>query len=215
VTPHLLALASVTDSLVTLATHIIRDLGYAGIVVLMVSSAVIGVPGTEATMLFAGFNVYDHHLTMVGIIIFGVLGDLLGASIAFGIGKFGLHEVLDRPGSPVHVSKAKMERAHGWFEKWGAPVILLTRLVPLARSIFPYAAGTAEVSWAKFLPLTTLGSVIWVVGLGELGNGVGHNWPQWRKHLEIVDYLVVVLVVLAIVWLVVQRVRGGDRKTRV
>ena len=49
--------ASVTDSLVTLATHIINHLGLAGVALLTLSSAVIVVPGTEATMLFAGFNV--------------------------------------------------------------------------------------------------------------------------------------------------------------
>ena len=209
------ALASVTDSLVTLATHIIRDLGYAGIVVLMITSAVIGVPGTEATMLFAGFNVFDHQLSMFGVIVFGVIGDLLGASAAFAIVRFGLNELLDRPGSPIHVSKKRMEMAHGWFERYGTPVIVLTRLIPLLRSIFPYAAGSAEVSYRRFLPLTAIGSIIWVVALALIGNGVGQNWPTWRKHLEIVDYIVIVLVVVAIVWLVVQRVRGRERRTHV
>ena len=213
--PHLLVSASVTDSFVTLATHIIRDIGYAGVVFMMISSAIIGLPGTEPTMLFAGFNVFQHHLTMVGIIVFGVIGDLAGASIAFAIGAYGLHELLDRPGSPVHVSKARMARAHAWFERYGTPVIVLTRLVPAARSIFPYAAGTAEVSYARFLPLTAIGSVIWVTGLAVLGNAVGDNWPSWRKHLQIVDYLVVALVVLAVVWLVVRRVRGRGTRAHV
>jgi membrane protein DedA with SNARE-associated domain len=213
--PHLLLMASVTDSFVTLATHIIRDLGYAGIVFMMISSAVIGLPGTEPTMLFAGFNVFGHHLTMIGIIVFGVVGDLAGATIAFAIGAFGLHELLGRPGSPMHISQRKMERAHGWFERYGTPVIVLSRLIPAARSVFPYAAGTAEVSYARFLPLTAIGSVIWVTGLAILGNAVGNSWPSWRKHLQIVDYVVVALVVLIVVWLVVQRVRDRERRTHV
>ena len=40
-------------------------------------------------MLFAGFDVYQHHMTLLGIIVFGVLGDLAGASIAYAIGYFG------------------------------------------------------------------------------------------------------------------------------
>jgi membrane protein DedA with SNARE-associated domain len=108
-----------------------------------------------------------------------------------------------------------MEMTHRWFERYGAPVIVLTRLIPLMRSIFPYAAGTAEVSYARFLPLTAVGSAIWVAGLAIVGNAVGHSWPSWRKHLEIVDYVVVVLVVLAIVWLVVHRVRDRQRQAHV
>lgn len=213
--PHLLLMASVTDSFVTLATNIIRDLGYAGVFFMMISSAVIALPGTEPTLLFAGFNVFHHSLSMFGVIVFGVLGDLAGATIAFAIGHFGLHELLDRPGSPIHVSKKRMARAHGWFERYGTPVILLTRLIPAARSIFPYAAGTAEVSYARFLPLTAIGSVIWVAALTVLGNAVGNSWPSWRKHLQIVDYIVVALVVLVVVYLVVQRVRGGERRAHV
>ncbi len=32
-------------------------------------SQVVIVPGTEVTMLFAGFNVDTHHLTLLGIIV--------------------------------------------------------------------------------------------------------------------------------------------------
>ncbi len=73
---------------------------------IMVSQVII-VPGTEVTMLFAGFNVDTHHLTLIGIIIAGVIGDVLGASICYAIGYFGLHEVLARPGSPVHIDAAQ------------------------------------------------------------------------------------------------------------
>jgi membrane protein DedA with SNARE-associated domain len=82
----LIALASVTDSLVTLATHIIRDVGLVGVAIMTMTSGVIGVPGSEPTMLFAGFDVYKGNLSLVGIIVFGVLGDMIGASIAYAIG---------------------------------------------------------------------------------------------------------------------------------
>ena len=58
--------ASITGPLVDLATHIIRDLGLAGVALLTITSGVIGVPGTEPTMLFAGFNVFDGKLTLRG-----------------------------------------------------------------------------------------------------------------------------------------------------
>src|ERR1700756_180190 len=100
----MLVAASITDSLVTLATHIIRDLGLGGVATMNMSSGVIGVPGTEPTMLFAGVNVYDHHLTLLGIVVFGIIGDVVGAAIAYAIGHYGLHELLERKGSRLHVS---------------------------------------------------------------------------------------------------------------
>ncbi len=203
----LIALASVTDSLVTLATHIIRDIGLAGVALLTMTSGVIGVPGTEPTMLFAGFNVSEGHQTLVGIIVFGVIGDMLGASIAYAIGYFGRRELLDRHGSKLHVSPARLDRAHRWFEMHGAPVVFFSRLIPFVRAVFPYAAGVAEMPFARFFLLATAGSIVWMTALGALGQAVGSDWQTWRRHLEVVDYVAVALVVLGIAYLVVRRVR--------
>jgi membrane protein DedA with SNARE-associated domain len=201
--------ASVTDSLVTLATHIIRDLGLAGVTLLTASSAVIGLPGTEPTMLFAGFNVYQGHLTLVGIIIFGVLGDVIGASIAYWIGYLGRRELFERHGSKVHISARRLDLAHRWFERYGPPVVFVSRLIPVVRAAFPYAAGVAEMPFARFITFATLGSIPWIIGLGVLGKAVGSNWQNWRHNLEYVDYVGAALVVGAIAYLVLRRVRGG------
>ena len=79
-------LASLTGPLVTLATNVIGSLGYAGVALMCATSGVVGLPGTEPTMLFAGFNVYQGKLTLVGIIIAGIVGDTIGASVAYVIG---------------------------------------------------------------------------------------------------------------------------------
>jgi membrane protein DedA with SNARE-associated domain len=205
----LLPYASITDSLVTLATHIIRDLGYGGVTVMTASSGVIGVPGTEPTMLFAGFNVYQHHLTLIGIIIFGVLGDVIGATIAYSIGYYGRRELLERHGSKLHVSTARLDRVHGWFERYGAPVILVSRVIPFIRAVFPYAAGVAEMPYPRFISLATIGSIVWITGLGLLGKAVGSNWVNWRHNLEYVDYAAAVILVGAIAYLIVRRRSGG------
>ncbi|HEY2654285.1 MAG TPA: DedA family protein [Solirubrobacteraceae bacterium] len=202
--------ASVTSSLVNFATHAVQHLGYAGVVLMVTMSQLIIVPGTEPTMLFAGFNVDTHHLTLVGIILAGILGDVLGASIAYAIGYFGLHEVLAARG-PLHVDQRKIERAHAWFDRYGAPSIAVSRLIPVFRSAPPYAAGIVRMPYLKFLTFATLGSTVWMIGLGVLGKEVGSQWPQWKNHLDIVDYVVVALIVVAIVWWLVRLVRSRRR----
>jgi len=208
----LLVYASVTDSLVTLATHIIRDLGLAGVALLTLTSGVVGAPGSEPTMLFAGFNVSEGHLSMFGIIVFGVLGDMLGASIAYAIGYWGREELVERHGNKLHISKRRLDRAHNWFERYGAPVIVVSRFIPFARAAFPYAAGVARMGYGRFLIFGTIGSIIWIAALGVLGNAVGSSWQSWRHNLEYVDYVGAALLVAAIAYLIVRitRNRRGD-----
>lgn len=200
--------ASVTGSLVTFATHVVQHLGYAGVALMITMSQVVIVPGTEATMLFAGFNVDTHHLTMIGIIVSGVVGDVLGASICYAIGYFGLHEVLARPGSPVHIDQAKIELAHRWFERYGSPVVAVSRLIPVFRSAPPYAAGIARMPYPRFAAMATLGSIVWITAWAFVGKAVGHQWQQWKHHLDYVDYAVVVIVVLLVLWFLVRWIRN-------
>ncbi len=208
----LIAFASVTSGLVTLATHIINDLGYAGVGLMVFVSGVIAIPGTEAPMLFAGFNVSDGTMTLFGIILAGVIGDVLGVTAAYWIARTGGRELIERHGSKVHVSPADLDRAHRWFERWGAPVMFIGRFTPLIRIVFSYAAGVAEMPFGRCLFFSALGSIGWITGLALLGDAVGSQWPKWRSHLDYVDYAALAILIAVIAYLIyrhVQRVRSG------
>jgi membrane protein DedA with SNARE-associated domain len=203
----LLAFGSLTEPLVRLATHLIASLGLGGVTLLTLSTGVIGLPGTEPTMLFAGFDVFQGNLTLPGIIVAGLIGDMAGASIAYAIGYYGRRELLERQGAKLHMSPRRLDRAHHWFERFGAPAIFVSRFIPVVRAAFPYAAGVAEMPFWRFFVLATLGSIVWITGLAVLGREVGSDWQTWRHHLEYVDYVGVTLVVVAIVYLIVRRTR--------
>jgi membrane protein DedA with SNARE-associated domain len=203
-----LLFASLTGPLVHFATKVIGSLGVAGVLVMTTTTGVIGVPGTEPTMLFAGFDVYQGHLSLAGIIVAGVIGDVLGATIAYAIG-YWARELVMRHGAKIHVSGHRLERAHRWFERYGSPVVFISRLLPGVRAVFPYAAGVSEMPFVRFFVFTVLGSIIWISGLAVLGREVGHNWSSWRKHLEYGDYALAALLVLAIAYLVLRRVRAS------
>jgi len=143
---------------VKLATNVIGSLGLAGVALLTATTGVVGLPGTEPTMLFAGFNVFEHRLSLLGIIIAGVVGDTIGAAVAYGIGYWGSSELVERQGSKLHISRSGVDRAHRWFERYGSPVIVLSRMIPFARAAFPYAAGIARMGFARFIALAMLGS---------------------------------------------------------
>lgn len=204
---HLL-LASLTGPLVTFATKVIGSLGIAGVLVMTTTTGVVGLPGTEPTMLFAGFDAYRGNLSLLGIIIAGVAGDMLGASIAYAIGYWG-RELLTHHGGKLHVNPKRLDRAQRWFDRYGSPVAFFSRLLPGIRAIFPYAAGVSEMPFVRFFIFSLLGSIVWITGLAVLGREVGHDWSTWKNHLEYGDYALAALVVLAIAYLVLRRVRAS------
>lgn len=208
----MLATASITGALVTFATQAIGKLGVAGVALLMLCTGVIFVPGTEPVMLFAGFDASTHTFSLAEVIVAGLVGDVLGAFIAYGIGYFGKGGWLQR--GPGRLHRHKVDRAQRWFARYGAPVLFISRMMPVVRAAFPYAAGAAQMPYRRFAAATVLGSIPWVVGLAVLGREVGHGWQSWRHHLQYVDYVGIALVVVAILYLIVRRLRSGRSAAR-
>lgn len=201
--------ASLTGPVVHWATNVIDSLGLAGVAAMTAISAVIGLPGSEPTMLFAGFDVYNHHFTLLGVIAFGVLGDLIGATIAYAIGFWGEKQLVERHGAKFHLSARRLDKATVWFDRYGSLAVFFSRMVPGARFVFPYAAGVVKMAYPRFITFCALGSIVWITLLAVLGRAVGSDWQSWRTHLEYVDYAFIALVVLAVLYLIFRRVRGG------
>jgi membrane protein DedA with SNARE-associated domain len=208
---HALHLASITDPLVRFATNVIGDLGLAGIFGLMLlESACIPIP-SEATMLFAGFNVSEGHYSLLAVTAAGVLGNLAGSWIAYAVGYYGRVDVLEKHGSKVGIRMHHLAVADRWFARHGDATVFFTRLLPVVRTFISLPAGVARMPFWRFTAFTLAGCIPWVLALAFIGEQVGANWEKWKDDLHYVDYAVVAMVVVGIVLLVVRSRRERRR----
>jgi membrane protein DedA with SNARE-associated domain len=195
-----LLLASISAQLADFATNTIDQLGLAGVFVLMLlESACVPIP-SEATMLFAGFNVADGHWSLLQITVAGVLGNLVGSWIAYGVGYLGRVELLERHGRLLHVSPRRLRRADAWFERWGAWAVLFSRMLPIVRTFISLPAGVARMPLGRFSALTVAGCLPWVLLLGFIGEQARESWTKWKDGLHYLDYAVVAAIVLVAAW---------------
>jgi membrane protein DedA with SNARE-associated domain len=214
--PAVLVLASISESLVNETSHLVRDGGLPVIFVLMaIASACIPVP-SEVVMLFAGFAVADpgqsashHHLTLIGVVLTGLLGTMVGSWVAYAVGRGGRLELFERHGGKVHMGPAQIDRADRWFQRYGESAVLFGRLIPLVRAFVSLPAGIAKMPLGRFTVFSLIGTIPWVVGLAVAGHALGGDWTSVRKGFEYVDYVIVALVVVGIVYALVRRRRRG------
>jgi membrane protein DedA with SNARE-associated domain len=203
-------LASVTDfvlnPIVEVATEFISHVGLPAVFALMaLESACIPIP-SEAIMLFAGFAASKGELTLVGIVVAGVLGNLVGSWIGYAIGYFGRTDLLEKH-RLFHVSPARMAQVEGWFRRNGDAAVFFSRMLPVARTFVSLPAGVARMPLARFSVLTLLGSLPWVLALALVGEAVGANWEAWRHHLSYLDYVVAAAIVAGAAWWLIRRRR--------
>jgi membrane protein DedA with SNARE-associated domain len=209
----MLLIASLTDPIVEFAVDVVAELGLIGIFVLMVlESACIPVP-SEATMLFAGFNVAEGEYSLFAATAAGSIANLVGSWIAYGIGRIGRVDLLEKHGRKLHIKPSHLALADRWFERHGDATVFFTRMLPIVRTFISLPAGVAKMPFWRFSLLTLAGCVPWVLMLTFIGQAAGERWESWKDSLHYVDYAVAAAIVAGIVYLLVRRRRRGSPAT--
>jgi membrane protein DedA with SNARE-associated domain len=104
----MLELASITDAIARLATDVVDAMGLPGVFALMVAeSACIPIP-SEATMLFAGFNVSNGEYSLFAATAVGAVANLVGSCLAYWLGYVGRVDLLEKHGRKLHVKKSHL-----------------------------------------------------------------------------------------------------------
>jgi membrane protein DedA with SNARE-associated domain len=209
----LVVLASITEPLVNFATDVVDKLGLVGVFVLMtLESACIPIP-SEATMLFAGFNVANGEYSLLAATLVGAVANLVGSWIAYAVGYFGRIELVERHGRKLHISPKHLAQADRWFERHGEITVFVTRMLPIVRTFISLPAGVARMRFWRFSLFTFLGCLPWVFALTFIGKQAGENWTEWKDSLHYVDYAVAAAILAVAAYYVVRwrRNRARDR----
>jgi membrane protein DedA with SNARE-associated domain len=203
----MLLIASLTDPIVEVAVDVVEAMGLWGVFVLMLlESACIPVP-SEATMLFAGFNVSDGEYSLLAATMVGSVANLVGSWLAWWVGRAGRVDIIEKHGHKVFIKKSHLEWADRWFERYGDATVFFSRMLPIIRTFISLPAGVARMPFWRFSILTFLGCVPWVLMLTFIGKEAGDNWESWKDSLHYFDYAVAAAIVIGIVYLLIRRRR--------
>lgn len=206
----MVVLGSVTEPIADFATRVVGDLGLWGIFLLMApESAGIPIP-SEATMLFAGFNVSLGEYGLWAAVLVATFANLVGSLIAYAVGYYGRIELLEKHGKVFHITPANLARADRWFEKYGTPAVFFSRMMPVIRTFISFPAGAARMPLLRFSVLTFLGALPWNLALTLAGKAAKDDWENIKNQLHYVDYAIVLAIIVGFAYLVVRWRRGRD-----
>jgi membrane protein DedA with SNARE-associated domain len=162
--------------------HFIISYGYLAVFLLMLAeSACIPIP-SEVTMLFAGAiaggAVAGAQLSLVAVTAAGVLGNVVGSYLAWGVGRYGGPAAWRKWGRYVGVRDHDMEVAQRWFDRHGSAAVCYGRLLPVVRTFISLPAGFAGMRPVRFGLYTLAGCIPWTLALAWIGAAVGSNWQR-------------------------------------
>ncbi len=195
------------DALIT-PTHFVSSFGYLAIFVLSVAQSCCVPTSSELTLGFAGALAATGHLNLLGVILVGTAGELIGAYLAWFIGRTAGRAIVDRYGKYLLLTHHDLDRAEAWYarhERWG---VLGGRLLPVIRNFVALPAGVAAVPLVPFGLLTAIGSLIWDGAMAGIGYGVGSHWHRIVHAFSDAGYVLGALALIAIVFVIAHRWRS-------
>ncbi len=187
--------------------HFISTYGYAAIFLLSVLQSMCIPTSSELTLGFAGVLAAEGKLSLAGVIAVAVIGEVVGAYIAWFIGRYAGRGFVDRYGRYVLLTHHDLDRAEGWYDRHGAWGVFVGRLIPVIRNFVALPAGVAEYPLLPFGILTFLGSLIWLSAMALIGYGVGSSYHQVMKGFSYAGYLLFAAAVVAIAFVIAHRYR--------
>lgn len=105
----------------------------------------------------------------------------------------------------VRLGAANWDRAVAVLEKRGARAVLLTRMVPVVRTLTPAAAGTAGVPYLRFLPASLVGATLWALLYVGLGYLMRSSLDAVEKYLGNAGWILLAVAATVVVSIVVVR----------
>jgi membrane-associated protein len=129
---------------------------------------------------------------LIGCFVAAVAGDQVGYVFGRRVGP----ALFRRPDSRFF-KQENVDKAQGFFDRYGAKTIVLARFVPIVRTFAPIVAGVSRMDYRTFVTFNIVGGALWALGVTTLGYFLGQV-DVVEENLEIAILTIVFISVLPI-----------------
>lgn len=205
----------IIEPILDFVTFVISNLGYPGVIFLMIlDSAMIPIP-SEIILVFSGYLVTTGTFEPISVILAGSFGNVVGSIMTYYFGlKFGRLFVL-RFGKYFFIKENHLEYTEKLFQKYGDKISFLGRLLPAIRTYISLPCGIAKMNLFKYSVYTFFGSIIWNTMFTYIGIQLGSNWQDIDNYSIYLEIVSVCLIVVFVIWFITKTLkkRNLDKKS--
>lgn len=177
---------------------LVEAFGYGGIfLATLVESTFVPVPA-EATMLPAGMLAAQGVLNYWGVLLASTMGVVVGSLINYLFGYYFGRALLLKYGKYIFIKHKHIHKTERFFKKFGWMAAFSGRLLPGIRHYIAFVAGIAKMPVKPFMIATSIGGLIWMWILLEVGY-VAQRHADKNGNADVSDAMeMAILAVLAI-----------------
>ena len=154
-------------------------------------------PG-DSLLFIAGTMAAAGSLNILLIIFICFGAAILGNTSNYAIGRyFGERALQMKFRKKTLIKPDQLQRTHAFFEKYGPVTLIITRFIPIIRTIAPFVAGIGKMNPGKYSVYNVIGALLWVPVMTCLGYFFGRT-AFVQKHFEFVALGIIAISVLPV-----------------
>ena len=166
-------------------------------------------PG-DSLLFIAGAFAATGALSLPLLIVVLIVAAVLGNTSNYWIGRRIGPRVFKWENSRFFNRNA-FNKAHAFYEKYGAVTIIVTRFLPFLRTFSPFVAGVAAMTHARFQLYNITGGVLWILSLSVAGYWFG-NIPWIKDNLTLIILALIIIPGLPALVVAVREWRASKRR---
>jgi membrane-associated protein len=160
------------------------------------------VGGLVAAGGLSGVSFVPLWVLLIVVPVAAIAGNLVGYWIGYRAGP----AIFNKPDSRLFRAEY-VDKAHAFFEKYGARTIVLARFVPIVRTFATVMAGASRMNFRLYAIYSVIGGVLWGAGVTALGYWLGQ--VTWIRHN--IELIAIGIVVVSVVPIAIEFLRGRRR----
>jgi membrane-associated protein len=185
--------------------HLLDTFGMIGLFAILFAETglLVGffLPG-DSLLVFAGLvcatpKAATVHLNLPVVLLGCSVAAIVGAQVGYEIGERAGPALFRRPDSRLF-KQEYVEKAHGYFERYGVKTIVIARFIPIVRTFANVVAGVGAMPKRTFTIFNFVGGLLWVIGVTMLGYVLGKTIPSSDKHLFEIEATVIALSLIPV-----------------
>jgi membrane protein DedA with SNARE-associated domain len=151
---------------------------------------------SELVLPVVGIFAFEYNMNFVQVLVISILGGLTGSIINYYLGlKLG-KPLIDTVSTKFPSTKKSIRASYAWIRKYDKSSIMLSRLIPVARTFISIVAGVIKMNIIAFIIYSTIGIGIWNLILISAGYILGDKLHIITLMLEKYSLLVFILVII-------------------
>jgi len=159
------------------------------------------VPGETVLILASVYAGSKHDLNIVEVVLTAAGSAVVGQMIGYMIGREYGYWLLLRYGSYLRITESRIKLGEYLFLRHGWIIIIISRFVPVLRSLGGVLAGANRMPWQRFLLANIVGALAWASFFGFAAYMLGREVEQIAGTMAIaVGVIAAVVIVIAVIF---------------